>query len=86
MRLRDGTGLWTTLTTRVWPKRNEVVHPGASASDEEAAISVECAETLLFNVVRVMAKQLGFTLESTGKWSEVRGEESRPGETRAYRT
>jgi hypothetical protein len=86
IKLKDGTVLGTTITTHVWPKRNKVVHQGASASDEEAAISVECAETLLFKVVTVVAKQLGFTLENTGKWSEVRGEESRPGETIAHRT
>lgn len=74
IRLKDGSGLWPTITSSIWPIRNKIVHQGSTASTHDAALTTECAEALLYGVVRVVAANLGFTLDNTGKWSEIRGE------------
>jgi len=75
--LRDGSRLWDTITKRVLPVRHKVVHDGSTASETEAAQSIECANSLMDNVVRVMAVNLGFTLDHTGRWSEIHREQTR---------
>jgi hypothetical protein len=85
VRSSSGTLLWETMLSRVWPKRNEIVHEGAAASGEDAAISIECAECFRSQVVRVIAESLGFTLGRTGKWSEIRSEKGTFGKS-GYRT
>lgn len=74
VKLHNGQNVWSTIVGKIWPKRNLVVHQGTSASEVEAAVSVEAAELLLTDVVKPIAKRLGFTLETTGKWSEILGE------------
>ena len=59
--------------TVVWPKRNKVVHMGESATAADAMIGIETARVLLAEVVHPLAKRLGFTLETTGKWHKLRG-------------
>lgn len=71
--LSDGSQVWATVTKRVWPKRNKVVHTAAPATESEAAIGIESAERLMSSVVRVVAATLGFTFETTGRWAEIRG-------------
>ena len=70
--LSIGQKLWPYITDTLRPLRNAVAHDGASATPEEAGLAVEAAELLLQAVVRPVSKNLGFTLETTGKWSEIR--------------
>jgi hypothetical protein len=71
LRLPDGTPLWSAVTDPIRLKRNAVVHEGAQASESEASNAVAAAELLLEEVVYSLAKELGFTLKETGKWSEI---------------
>jgi hypothetical protein len=48
-----------------------VVHEGACVSGSEASNAVAAAELLREEVVHSLAKELGFTLKETGKWSEI---------------
>ncbi len=80
IKLANGAALWDTILKHVQPKRNNIVHAGETASKSDAMLSIECAETLLQQVVYPIATKLGFTLETTGKWCEIRGEKGAPGE------
>jgi len=78
VKLDDGTTLWETVVSKVWPKRNKIVHAGATATEAETIASIKAAESLMANVVRVVAASLGFTLDKTGRWSEIRGTKGIP--------
>ena len=69
--LSNGSQLWETIVAAVWDNRNGYVHAGATISDRDAAISIECLEKLLSHVVAPVARNLGFTREDTGRWSVV---------------
>lgn len=69
--LTSGAKLWQSVTRAVWPKRNKIAHEGEAATDQEAAIAIECAYALLEQVVYTIAAKLGFTLAKTGKWHEI---------------
>jgi hypothetical protein len=83
--LKNGSNVWDTIVNKIRRKRNKIVHEGAGAIEGEAVASIECAEVLLAEVVRPIAKSLGFTIEATGKWSEIRGKEGTR-ESGRYRT
>lgn len=69
--LPSGTSMWDTILTKVLPARNRIVHVGESASKEIAETAIQCAKTLLDDVVHKVATSLGFTLDRTGKWCEI---------------
>jgi len=71
--LADGSLVWPTILNAVWPLRNKIVHQATTARDTQAATAIECAEALLSQVVNMLARNLGFTLGTTGRWSEIRG-------------
>ena len=73
VRISNGEKLWDVVTKRLLPKRNRVVHAGESASPAEALLSIECVELLQHKIVHVIARNLGFTLERTGKWCRIHG-------------
>lgn len=70
--LDDGSHLWPSIVRLVWPKRNKIVHQGDTATQNEAQLSIDCAATLMSKVVTVLAGQLGFSLDTTGKWAIIR--------------
>ena len=74
----SGARLWQTIVSTVWPRRNAIVHSGAAATEGDAVQAIECANALLDDVVKVVATNLGFTLETTGAWSRIRGESGSP--------
>ena len=63
--------MWPNITDSLRVVRNAVVHDGATATPEEARVAIEAAQLLLDEVVRPLSDELGFTLEDTGKWSEI---------------
>jgi hypothetical protein len=79
IRLANGESLWGTVHSRMLPKRNEFVHDGAELSREDVALAMDCVEAFYKEIVGQLAKKLGFTLEKTGKWSEVVNPSSGPG-------
>ncbi len=80
IKLPDEKLLWETIVKEVYPKRHRVIHAAAPASSEEAELAIKCAETLSAEIVRPIAKKLGFSLEETGRWSQIKGEKGVPGE------
>jgi hypothetical protein len=47
------------------------VHQGETVSSNVVTIALECCQLLMNNVVRKIARELGFTLDRTGKWAEI---------------
>jgi hypothetical protein len=75
--LPGGVPLWVSLTDRtsgVLAKRNRVVHDGEEASQPEVILAINCARTVLSDIVYRLSSKLGFTLKTTGCWSEIRSE------------
>jgi hypothetical protein len=68
------TPAWEFVLTKLWPCRNDFVHKGAQPSKEVAITAIECAKCFRVEIVGKLATKLGFTLETTGKWCEIRGE------------
>ncbi|MGE6497102.1 hypothetical protein ACQKFX_21325 [Cupriavidus metallidurans] len=65
--------LWDAITKIVLPKRHKIVHTGATASAEEAALALACVDALIAEILHPLAKSLGFTLTTTGKWCQIHG-------------
>jgi hypothetical protein len=80
IRLTSSAPVWPAFVNTVWPMRNKIVHHATEAADHDAVLAIECADALLTKVVRNVAKNLGFTLDTTGKWAEIRGEAGTIGE------
>src|SRR5262249_4872233 len=66
--LQNGDELWETVVSKVYPKRNKVVHAAEPTNLEEAQLAIECATRLRSDIVLPVAERLGFTLEATGLW------------------
>jgi hypothetical protein len=71
VRLASGSPVWEAIIKIVWRARNNYVHKADDVSEQDAAISIECLNTLLSKVVDPLAERLGFTRERTGCWSIV---------------
>ena len=71
MKLSDEKVMWPTITKEIFPVRDRVVHQGETVSRDIANTALECCKLLIDKVVRKIAVELGFTLEQTGKWSEI---------------
>jgi hypothetical protein len=72
LKLSTGSEVWKTITEIVYGKRNRIVHAGESANLEEAKTAIECAVLFREKIVLPLAKKLGFTLETTKCWSEIK--------------
>lgn len=69
--LGDNSQMWQQVTFRVWPRRNDYVHAGATIEEVDAVLAAEYLAALLNHVVGPIAHRLGFTRELTGSWSVV---------------
>ena len=67
--LENGDELWETVVSKVYPKRNKIVHAAEPTTQQDVQLAVECATRLRSDIVLAIAKKLGFTLETTGLWS-----------------
>jgi hypothetical protein len=81
LKLSTGSEVWKTITEIVYGKRNRIVHAGESANLEEAKTAIECAVLLREKIVLPLAKKLGFTLETTKCWSEIKTDKTKTGYT-----
>lgn len=66
--LPTGQPMWETLTGPVRRKRNAVVHRGARATQEDAAVGLMAAKQLISGVVFPLASTLGFQVDQAGRW------------------
>ena len=69
--LADGSQMWERVLSRVWPRRNDYVHAGATVGEPDARLAAECLDVMLAQVVDPIALRLGFTRQETGRWSVV---------------
>jgi len=76
LRTPAGISVRAFLKDRLWPSRDRFVHRGDfPPAADVATIGLECAHIFRKDVVGRLGTKLGFTLETTGKWSEVKGDE-----------
>lgn len=71
IKLSTGNLLWPS-TLEVLKARNEFVHQADQPEAKTVELALECALTFWSSVVAAVAKALGFTLGTTGRWSEIR--------------
>lgn len=79
IRMPSEIGVWDFFLAQVWPARNYFVHRGDRPSREVAVGALECARCFRRDIVGAIASRLDFTLETTGKWCQIRGKEATPG-------
>jgi len=72
VRTDSGIDLWDYVVGQLWPTRHKVVHRADRPERGTVASAIECARHFRKEVVGSLAAKLGFTLETTGKWSEIR--------------
>jgi hypothetical protein len=63
--------VWECTVTQLLPSRNDYVHRYDPVPESTAVIGVECAEAFRHEIVGAVAKQIGFSLDVTGKWCEI---------------
>jgi hypothetical protein len=63
--------VWECTVTQLFPSRNNYVHRYDPVPEHTAVLGVECAEAFRHEIVSTVAKQLGFSLDLTGKWCEI---------------
>jgi hypothetical protein len=63
--------VWQWITTHLLNGRNNYLHRYDPVPERTAIIGVECAEAFRQEIVGALAKQLGFSLEVTGKWCTI---------------
>ncbi len=75
-RTDSGVAVWECFLNQLWPARNMFIHRADYPGREVAATAVECAQHFRKDIVGSLASKFGFTLETTGKWCEIRWEEA----------
>lgn len=68
---KDSPELWKTFKDTVVPLRNLIVHQGAEATSDEAALAVAIPRRFLEVVVSRLADEVGLSWSATRKWSIV---------------
>ena len=66
----DGKPLWAFIRGELWPKRNSIIHAGASADKQEALRASAAAKAMEELIIRPLAGKLGFRLDAGKKWSD----------------
>jgi len=67
----SGIAVWDYVLTQLVPSRNNFVHRADRPEIETAETAIECAQHFRKEIVGSLASKLGFTLETTGKWSKI---------------
>ncbi len=71
LKLSNDEQLWNLFVTAILPLRNDIVHQGANASNEQAEQSIRFAYTFLEKVVAPLSDRFGFSWSKTRKWSSI---------------
>lgn len=72
IRTPSGILLWEFVRTELKRNRDNFVHRGDRPVKETAVAAFECARHFRAEVVGSIASRLEFTLETTGKWCQIR--------------
>lgn len=67
----SGIAVWEFIVKSLFPTRHNYVHRYDPVPRELAVVAVECAQAFRAQIVGAVASHMGFTLEITGKWSEI---------------
>lgn len=73
-RTDSGVAIWEYVLNRLWPARNMFTHRADHPECEVVASAIECARHFRKDIVGSLASKFGFTLETTGKWCEIKEE------------
>ena len=68
----SGIAVWDFMLSKLWPERDNFIHKGDRPTMESAKAAIECVRCFRETVVLKIAFKLGFTLQATGKWSEIK--------------
>ena len=63
--------VWEFTVTQLFLSRNNYIHRYDSVPEDTVVIGVECAEAFRHEIVGAVAKQIGFSLDVTGKWCKI---------------
>jgi hypothetical protein len=77
VKMRSSKPVWEFVVDQLFPIRNKFVHQYEAVAPEFAKDAIECAEVFRCEVVGAVARVLGFTLDVTSKWCEIRHPEQR---------
>jgi hypothetical protein len=69
--LPNGDPLWDRFTSHVVPLRNEIVHRGATATEEQGREALACPTVLIETVIRPLSDRFGFSWSETRSWHEI---------------
>lgn len=69
--LPSANRLWHKFTSEVVPLRNNIVHKGATATEEQGGESLACPTILLDSVICPLSDRFGFSWSKTRCWKEV---------------
>lgn len=70
-RLPDGKRFWPQFVSGVLPLRNDIVHKGARASQEQALEAIGFAEAFLAQVVAPLSDRFGLSWSQTRRWNPI---------------
>jgi len=68
--LDTGAQLWSSIR-EVWEARNRFVHQADPPQRKTVELALKCALAFREIVIAAVAKAFGFTLATSGKWSEI---------------
>jgi len=71
LRLPDGKQFWPQFVSGVLPLRNDIVHKGANASQEQALEAIGFAEAFLAQVVVPLSDRFGLSWSQTRRWNHI---------------
>jgi hypothetical protein len=63
--------VWEFTEAKLFPNRHNYVHRYEAVPEEIAVTGLECAGTFRHKIVYEVAKQIGFSLDITGKWCKI---------------
>jgi hypothetical protein len=63
--------VWEFTVDRLFPSRHNYVHRYDPVSRDVASLGLESAEAFRYDIVGTVARQIGFTIEATGKWCQI---------------
>ena len=69
---KSNVNVWDFFRKHLWNDRDNFVHKGIEPEKEIASTALECVKFFKETIVEKIGTKLGFTLEATGKWCEIK--------------
>jgi hypothetical protein len=71
VKLSNGSNLWQVFTGQIVPKRNDFVHKAQRVDKKVAVLALDCAKTLMKDLVPAIAMKAGLSWPDSGSWHRV---------------